>query len=80
VVRIDRNVALSPRPAIKGEALSFAESMQIEERIDDLFLPDTVDLSQYERLANLDPIISSVIYNMPNRFEKVIQQASTFAI
>lgn len=41
---------------IKGRALEFAELMQIEDQIDDLYLPYTVDLSQYEQLTNADLI------------------------
>ncbi len=41
---------------IKGRALTFAELRQIEDQIDDLFLPYTVDLSQYEQLSNPDLI------------------------
>jgi predicted nucleotidyltransferase len=41
---------------IKGDALEFAELMQIEDQIDDLFLPYTVDLSQYAQLSNTDLI------------------------
>ncbi|EGW19758.1 nucleotidyltransferase domain-containing protein [Methylobacter tundripaludum] len=37
---------------IKGDVLEFAELMQIEDQIDDLFLPYTVDLSQYAQLSN----------------------------
>ena len=37
---------------IKGSVLEFAELMQIEDQIDDLFLPYTVDLSQYNQLTN----------------------------
>jgi uncharacterized protein len=37
---------------IKGNVLEFAELMQIEDQIDDLFLPYTVDLSQYNQLTN----------------------------
>ncbi|MDP1772224.1 MAG: nucleotidyltransferase domain-containing protein [Methylobacter sp.] len=41
---------------IKGSVLEFAELMQIEDQIDDLFLPYTVDLSQYAQLSNIDLI------------------------
>lgn len=37
---------------IKGSEISFAEFMQIENQIDDLMLPYTVDLSQYKQLNN----------------------------
>jgi len=39
---------------IKGTLLSFSELMQIEDEIDDLYLPYQVDLSQYETLENTD--------------------------
>lgn len=53
---------------IKGDALEFAELMQIEDQIDDLFLPYTVDLSQYAQLSNIDLIehidrVGVVIYD-----------------
>lgn len=38
---------------IKGSEISFAEFMQIEDKIDDLMLPYTVDLSQYRQLENV---------------------------
>lgn len=41
---------------IKGGVIGFAELMQIEDQIDDLFLPYTVDLSQYGQLTNVDLI------------------------
>jgi predicted nucleotidyltransferase len=41
---------------IKGQRLSFAELMQIENQIDDLLLPYTVDLSQYGQLENTELI------------------------
>ncbi|SFD84209.1 nucleotidyltransferase domain-containing protein [Nitrosomonas sp. Nm166] len=41
---------------IKGDEISFAEFMQIEDQIDDLMLPYTVDLSQYRQLENTDLI------------------------
>lgn len=37
---------------IKGGEISFAEFMQIENQIDDLLLPYTVDLSQYKQIGN----------------------------
>lgn len=40
--------------AIKGDEISFAEFMRIENQIDDLMLPYTVDLSQYHLLENTD--------------------------
>jgi len=53
---------------IKGNPLQFAELMQIEDQIDDLFLPYTVDLSQYAQLTNTDLIahidrVGMVIYD-----------------
>jgi len=53
---------------IKGDVLEFAELMQIEDQIDDLFLPYTVDLSQYSQLSNTDLIehidrVGVVIYD-----------------
>lgn len=41
---------------IKGSEIPFAEFMQIEDQIDDLMLPYTVDLSQYPLLENADLI------------------------
>ena len=41
---------------IKGSILPFSELMQIEDQIDDLYLPYSVDLSQYEKLKNTDLI------------------------
>ena len=41
---------------IKGSDISFAEFMQIENQIDDLLLPYTVDLSQYKQLNNIELI------------------------
>jgi predicted nucleotidyltransferase len=53
---------------IKGGVMDFAELMQIEDQIDDLFLPYTVDLSQYDQLTNVDLIehidrVGVVIYD-----------------
>ncbi|OQW40084.1 MAG: hypothetical protein A4S08_05820 [Proteobacteria bacterium SG_bin4] len=39
---------------IKGSEIPFDELMQIENEIDDLMLPYTVDLSQYHQLENTD--------------------------
>ena len=39
---------------IKGDEIPFEELMQIEDQIDDLMLPYTVDLSQYGHLENMD--------------------------
>jgi uncharacterized protein len=41
---------------IKGSEIPFAEFMQIKDEIDDLMLPYTVDLSQYNQLENADLI------------------------
>jgi predicted nucleotidyltransferase len=41
---------------IKGEEIPFAEFMQIEDQIDDLMLPYTIDLSQYRQLSNAELI------------------------
>lgn len=41
---------------IKGDEISFAEFLQIEDQIDNLMLPYTVDLSQYQQLGNADLI------------------------
>lgn len=41
---------------IKGEELPFVEFVQIEDQIDDLMLPYTVDLSQYRQIENPDLI------------------------
>lgn len=41
---------------IKGGEIPFAEFMQIEDQIDDLMLPYTVDLSQYHQLGTDDLI------------------------
>lgn len=39
---------------IKGTLLSFSELMQLEDEIDDLYLPYQVDLSQYEAVESGD--------------------------
>lgn len=39
---------------IKGDEMSFAEFAQIEDQIDDLMLPYTVDLSQYRQIGNAE--------------------------
>ena len=53
---------------IKGSVFEFSELMQIEDQIDNLNLPYTVDLSQYEQLSNADlsahiDRVGVVIYN-----------------
>lgn len=53
---------------IKGDVIDFAELMQIDDQIDDLFLPYTVDLSQYRQLGNTELIdhidrVGVVIYD-----------------
>lgn len=42
--------------ALKGQRIPFAELLKIEDEIDDLFLPYTVDLSLYGELRNADLI------------------------
>ena len=39
---------------IKGGEIPFAEFMQIEDQIDDLMLPYSVDLSQYRQIDNAE--------------------------
>ena len=46
--RADSDIDLT----IKGSKIPFDELMQIENEIDDLMLPYTVDLSQYRQLEN----------------------------
>lgn len=41
---------------LKGVVMPFLELMQIEDQIDDLYLPYMIDLSQYEKLTNRDLI------------------------
>lgn len=41
---------------IKSGEIPFAEFMQIEDQIDDLMLPYTVDLSQYRQIGNAELI------------------------
>lgn len=41
---------------IEGDDIPFAELMRIEDQIDDLMLPYTVDLSQYRQLGNAELI------------------------
>jgi len=41
---------------IKNAVIPFMEFMQIENQIDDLMLPYTVDLSQYRQIENADLI------------------------
>lgn len=41
---------------VKGGEIPFAKFMQIENQIDDLMLPYTVDLSQYKQLGNAELI------------------------
>ena len=62
---------------IKGSVLEFAELMQIENQIDDLFLPYTVDLSQYAQLTNADLIahidrVGVVIYDRDTETNQAI--------
>ena len=39
---------------IKGGEISFPKLMRIEDQVDDLMLPYTIDLSQYSQLKNTD--------------------------
>ena len=60
---------------IKGSALEFAELMQIDDQIDDLLLPYTVDLSQYDQLTDAGLIshidrVGVVIYNRRTDLEE----------
>ena len=62
---------------VKGGEISFAEFMQIENQIDDLMLPYTVDLSQYKQLNNTELIahidrVSVVIYAKDMKSKPVI--------
>ena len=41
---------------IKGGEIPFAEYLQIEDQIDDLMLPYSVDLSQYRQIQNAELI------------------------
>lgn len=41
---------------IKGGEISFAEFMQIQDQVDDLMLPYTVDLSQHSQIGNAELI------------------------
>ncbi len=56
--------------AIKGRKLAFNELMQLENQIDDLNMPYTVDLIQYEQLGNRELVahidrVGIVIYSKP---------------
>ena len=60
---------------IKGSEIPFSEFMQIEDQIDDLMLPYTVDLSQYRQLENADLIahidrVGVKIYTKDKEIEK----------
>jgi uncharacterized protein len=60
---------------IKGGNLEFAELMQIQDQIDDLYLPYTVDLSHYSQLTNPDLIahidrVGVVIYDRDAESDK----------
>ena len=64
---------------IKGGDLDFAELMQIQDQIDDLYLPYTVDLSHYSQLTNPELIahidrVGVVIYDRGAESDKVIAQ------
>ena len=39
---------------IKGDEIPFEELMQIEDQIDDLMLPYTVDIAQYDQLGSAE--------------------------
>ncbi len=39
---------------IKGDNMPFVELMQVEVEVDDLLLPYTVDLSQYDEISNAE--------------------------
>ena len=41
---------------IKGDAILFDEFMALENQIDDLMLPYTVDLSRYGKIDNPEPV------------------------
>lgn len=61
---------------IKGSEISFAEFMQIENQIDDLMLPYTIDLTQYSRVDNAELIshidrVGVMIYSRGTRNEPV---------
>jgi len=61
---------------LQGPILSFAELMQIEDQIDDLLLPYTVDLNQYQQLSNRDLLdhidrVGLVIYQRQTRLASV---------
>lgn len=56
---------------IKGPALPFDEFLAIENQIDDLMLPYTVDLSEYGKISNPELVahidrIGTVIYRYGN--------------
>jgi uncharacterized protein len=53
---------------IKGDMLEFAELMQIENQIDDLLLPYTVDLSQYAQLSEHSRIHPNQSAQMAGRY------------
>lgn len=56
--------------AIKGRKITFSQLMQLENEIDDLNMPYTVDLLQYEQLGNQELLahierVGIVIYDKP---------------
>jgi uncharacterized protein len=64
---------------IKGGDLEFAELMQIQDQIDDLYLPYTVDLSQYSQLTTPDLIahidrVGVVIYERDAESDKAFSE------
>jgi predicted nucleotidyltransferase len=64
---------------IKGHVLEFAKLMQIKDQVDNLFLPYTVDLSQYSQLTNAELIahidrVGVVIYDRDTKNNNVIAE------
>lgn len=67
---------------IKGNEIPFGEFMQIQDQIDDLMLPYTVDLSQYRQLKNTDLIahidrVGVEIYTKDDGHNIVAEMGST---
>ena len=63
---------------IKGRALPFSEFVQIEDQIDDLMLPYTVDLSHYRQIDNPDLVahidrVGVVIYAKENGARSIVK-------
>ena len=64
---------------VKGNEIPFTEFMQIQNQIDDLMLPYTVDLSLYNQLGNTDFIchidrIGMEIYTRLKRNSTLVDQ------